>query len=112
MLRHPSESPLWRTVDGKFPEFGSDDKNLRLGLCADGMNSYRNLSCNHSTWPVLLSIYNLPPWLCMKRKYIMLTLLISGPKEPGNNIDVYLQPLIEDLKLLWDEGVTLFDSYS
>ncbi|KAL8118864.1 hypothetical protein AgCh_016379 [Apium graveolens] len=40
----------------------------------------------------------------MKRKYIMLTLLIPGPKEAGNNIDVYLQPLIEDLKLLWDQG--------
>ncbi|KAL8117919.1 hypothetical protein AgCh_015706 [Apium graveolens] len=43
----------------------------------------------------------------MKRKYIMLTLLILGPKEAGNNIDVYLQPLIEDLKLLWDQGYTI-----
>ncbi|KAL8157781.1 hypothetical protein AgCh_002474 [Apium graveolens] len=43
----------------------------------------------------------------MKRKYIMLTLLIPGPKEAGNNIDVYLQPLIEDLKLLWDQGYTI-----
>ncbi|XP_074342221.1 uncharacterized protein LOC141679687 [Apium graveolens] len=112
MLRHPSDSPQWRTIDGKFPEFGYDARNLRLELCADGMNPYRTLSCNHNTWPVLLSIYNLPPWLCMKRKYIMLALLISGPKEPGNNIDVYLQPLIEDLNLLWDKGVTVFDSYS
>ncbi|XP_074356133.1 uncharacterized protein LOC141695821 [Apium graveolens] len=112
MLRHPSDSPQWRTIDGKFPEFGSNARNLRLGLCADGMNPYRTLSYNHSTWPVLLSIYNLPPWLCMKWKYIMLVLLVSGPKEPGNNIDVYLQPLIEDLNLMWDKGVTVFDSYS
>ncbi|KAL6522455.1 hypothetical protein OROMI_031610 [Orobanche minor] len=41
----------------------------------------------------------------MKRKHMMLTLLISGPTQPGNNIDVYLQPLIDDLKLLW-EGVS------
>ncbi|XP_074314047.1 uncharacterized protein LOC141649251 [Silene latifolia] len=27
------------------------------------------------------------------------------PKQPGNDIDVYLEPLIDDLKLLWDEGV-------
>ncbi|XP_074322821.1 uncharacterized protein LOC141659793 [Apium graveolens] len=27
--------------------------------------------------------------------------------EAGNNIDVYLQPLIEDLKLLWDQGYTI-----
>ncbi|XP_074374712.1 uncharacterized protein LOC141715129 [Apium graveolens] len=76
------------------------------------MNPYRTLSSTHSTWPVLLTIYNLPPWLCMKRKYIMLTLLIPGPKEAGNNIDVYLQPLIEDLKLLWDQGEKMYDAYS
>ncbi|XP_024196093.1 uncharacterized protein LOC112199289 [Rosa chinensis] len=40
----------------------------------------------------------------MKRKHMMLTLLISGPRQPGNDIDVYLEPLIDDLKLLW-EGV-------
>ena len=34
----------------------------------------------------------------MKRKYIMMTLLISGSKQPGNDIDVYLAPLIDDLK--------------
>ena len=100
MLRHPSDSPQWRTIDGKFPEFGADVRNLRLGLSADGMNPYRTLSYNHSTWPFLLRIYNLPPWLCMKRKYMMLAFLISRPKEPGNNIDVYLQPLIQRSKII------------
>ncbi|KAL6179863.1 hypothetical protein ACLB2K_046534 [Fragaria x ananassa] len=33
------------------------------------------------------------------------------PKQPGNDIDVYLQPLIYDLKLLWD-GVDMYDAYS
>jgi len=31
--------------------------------------------------------------------------MISGSKQPGNDIDVYLSPLIEDLKLMWDQGV-------
>ncbi|XP_074361820.1 uncharacterized protein LOC141702002 [Apium graveolens] len=65
---------------------------------------------DHSTWPVLLSIYNLPPWLCMKRKYIMLILLISRPNQPGNDIDVYLQPLIEDLQKLW-HGKEVYDAF-
>nr|GEX40679.1 hypothetical protein [Tanacetum cinerariifolium] len=40
----------------------------------------------------------------------MLTLLIPGPKFPGKNIDVYLRPLIEDLKVLWDrKGVETLD---
>ena len=45
----------------------------------------------------------------MKRKFVMLTMLISGPKQPGNDIDVYLAPLIEDLKMFWEEGVECFD---
>nr|AAM92285.1 putative transposon protein [Oryza sativa Japonica Group] len=33
-----------------------------------------------------------------------------GPKQPGNDIDVYLRPLVEDLKLLWKkEGVPMWD---
>jgi len=35
----------------------------------------------------------------MKRKYMMLSMMISGLKHPGNN--VYLSPLIEYLKLMW-----------
>ncbi|CAM8982817.1 unnamed protein product [Rhodiola kirilowii] len=46
----------------------------------------------------------------MKRRYMILSLLISGPKQPGNDIDVYLAPLIDDLKLLWNEGVRTFDA--
>nr|GEX07497.1 hypothetical protein [Tanacetum cinerariifolium] len=45
--------------------------------------------------------YNLPPWLCMKESSFMLTLLIHGPKSPSKDIDVYLRPLIDDLKVLW-----------
>nr|ABA95952.1 transposon protein, putative, CACTA, En/Spm sub-class [Oryza sativa Japonica Group] len=34
----------------------------------------------------------------------------DGPKQPGNDIDVYLKPLVEDLKLLWKkEGVPVWD---
>ncbi|XP_040384294.1 uncharacterized protein LOC121056698 [Oryza brachyantha] len=33
-----------------------------------------------------------------------------GPKSPGNNIDVYLQPLIDELKDLWENGVETWDA--
>ena len=32
-------------------------------------------------------------------------------KQPGNDIDVYLSPLIEDLKQLWDTGVEVYDRH-
>ena len=108
-LRHVADSPQWRKINNKYEEFGGEIRNMRFGLCLDGINPFGNMSSKHSTWPVLLSIYNLPPWLCMKRKYIMMSLLIEGPKQPGNDIDVYLAPLIDDLKTLWGKGVNVYE---
>ncbi|RDY04194.1 hypothetical protein CR513_12124, partial [Mucuna pruriens] len=50
-------------------------RNYRIGLAIDGMNLYGNLSSKHSSWLVMLVIYNLPPWLCMKHKYIIVCYL-------------------------------------
>jgi len=111
LLRHAADSPQWKKINSLYPEFGRDPRNLRLGLATDGMNPYANLSSKHSSWSVLLIIYNLSYWLCMKRKYMMLSMMISGPRQLGNDINVYLGPLIEDLRLLWDEGVEVFDPY-
>ncbi|KAL4018173.1 hypothetical protein IC575_021763 [Cucumis melo] len=46
----------------------------------------------------------------MKRKFMMLSMLISGPRQPGDDIGTYLAPLIEDLKLLWESGVECYDA--
>ena len=76
------------------------------------MNPFREQSSSHSTWLVTLCIYNLPSWLCMKRKFIMTPVLIQGPRQPGNNIDVYLRPLVEELLLLWNRlGVCVWDEH-
>lgn len=110
-LRHPVDAPQWRLVDEKWPDFAKEHRNLRLALSADGINPHSLMNSRYSCWPVLLITYNLPPWLCTKRKFIMLTLLISGPKQPGNDIDVYLSPLIDDLKELWVSGILAYDAY-
>ncbi|MBS2634171.1 hypothetical protein KFY46_25930 [Salmonella enterica subsp. enterica serovar 1,4,[5],12:i:-] len=39
----------------------------------------------------------------------MMPVLIPGPNQTGNDIDVYLRPLVDDLLLLWNEGVTMWD---
>ena len=45
----------------------------------------------------------------MKKPFSFLTLLIPGPKAPGNEIDVYLRPLVDELKELWENGVPTHD---
>jgi len=37
-------------------------------------------------------------------------MLISGPRQPGDDIGTYLEPLIVDLKLLWKSGFECYDA--
>jgi len=42
---------------------------------------------------------------------MMLSMMVSGPRQHENDIGIYLSPLIEDLRLLWDEGIEVFYAY-
>ncbi|KAG7572504.1 Transposon En/Spm-like [Arabidopsis suecica] len=59
--------------------------------------------------PVILTPYNLPPDICMNSEYLFLTILNLGPNHPRASLDVFLQPLIEELKELWQNGVEAYD---
>ncbi|XP_048502914.2 uncharacterized protein LOC104883277 [Beta vulgaris subsp. vulgaris] len=109
-MSHPADSPAWKFIDKEYTSFASDPRNVRLGLACDGFQPFDNST--HSIWPVVLIPYNLPPWLCMKPHSFLLSLLIPGPTSPGRSIDVYLQPLIEELKELWEIGVETYDAHS
>jgi hypothetical protein len=72
-------------------DFSNDPRNIRFGLGTDGMDPFGEMRYPHSTWPIIMCIYNLPPWLCHKRKYLLLTTLISGPKQAG--IDMFFRTI-------------------
>ncbi|KAG7559517.1 Transposase-associated domain [Arabidopsis thaliana x Arabidopsis arenosa] len=74
----------------------------------DGFNPF-GMSKNHSLWPVILTPYNLPPDMCMKSEYLFLTILNSGPNHPRASLDVFFQPLIDELQDLWHNGVEAYD---
>ena len=109
VLRHPSDAQQWKDFDAKYQEFHEDLRNIRFALSTDGMKPFGYRTFTHSSWPVILFIYNLPTWLCQKRKYLLLTIIISGPKAPGIDIDVFLEPLIQEIKTLWKHGVEMWD---
>jgi hypothetical protein len=108
-MHHPTDSRAWKHVDNLYPEFVSDPCNVWLGLASDGFNPFGMLNVTYTTWPVILMPYNLPPWLCLKQSFWMMSMLISGPKSPGQNIDVYLQPLIDELYDLWVNSIETWD---
>ncbi|XP_010679716.2 uncharacterized protein LOC104895019 [Beta vulgaris subsp. vulgaris] len=111
VLGHPADSEAWKNFDSRYPEFGKESRNVRLGLASDGFNPFGMMSSTHSCWPIVLVPYNLPPWLCLKKSFLILSTLIPGPTSPGNKIDVYMQPLIEELLELWNVGSETYDAF-
>ena len=97
-MRHPADGEAWQKFNEIHPDFAAEVRNVRLGLSCDGFNPFKHMHTNHSVWPVFIHVYNLPPWMCMKKSFAILTVLIPGPMEVGNDIDIYLQPLISELK--------------
>jgi hypothetical protein len=110
-IAHPSDGSQWQEFDDKHKDFSEDPRNVRFGLSTDGMNPFNERSSDHSTWPVILTMYNIPTWLCQKRKYLFLTILVSGPKQPGIDIDVFLEPLMQEMERLWRYGEDMYDAY-
>ncbi|XP_057461897.1 uncharacterized protein LOC130752117 [Actinidia eriantha] len=109
--RHPAQSDEWKDFDVKHPEFALEPRNVRLGLAVDGFNPFGNMSNSYSMWPVILVPYNLPPWLAMKDSFFMLTLLVPGEKQPGIDIDVYMRPMVDELKELWQTGALTYNAF-
>ena len=117
-MRHTADSPQWNFVNTELePEagndmFGRDPRDIHLGLALDGMNPYSEKRSTQSLTPVIAFNYNLPPWMVTKKYFVMLCLLIPTKVSlTGLNIDVFMQPLVDELQLLWSRtGVLTRDA--
>ena len=75
------------------------------------MNPFDERMSDHNTWPVILTMYNIQTWLCQKRKYLLLTILIYNPKQSGIDIDMFLEPLMQEMEKLWRHGEPIYDAF-
>ena len=111
LIRHVVDSLQWKWVDEHLGTFGTEDRNIRLGLATDGVNPYGVKRSTWSTWPVCLLNYNVPSWLTMKKHFIMLSMIIPGKESVTcETFDVFIEPLIEELNELWETGVWTKDA--
>ncbi|GAA0151982.1 hypothetical protein LIER_37397 [Lithospermum erythrorhizon] len=108
-MTHPSHSGTWHHFNDLYPDFASQSRNVRIGLYTDGFNPFGQFGRNYSCWPVIVCVYNLSPGLCMKYPYIFLSPIVPGPKSPERDLDVFLRPLIDELTLLWNDGIVTYD---
>ena len=89
-------------IEDTWPEkFKDEVRSLRLSIAMDGVNPYSLQNTNYYVWPVVVINKNIPPWLSVKNEHIMLALIVPG-RIQVKNMDVYLQPLVDELKELWD----------
>ncbi len=78
LVRHVADSKAWMHINNNWPDFVADPRNIIFGLATNGFNPFSKKTCIWSTWPVMLLVYNLPPWMATKRFFMLLALLIPG----------------------------------
>jgi Transposase family tnp2 len=83
-----------------------DRRDIALQMSLDGVQ-LTNLG-HHEVTPVILINLNLPPEERVKVDNILASMIIPGPQKP-KDLDTFLQPLVEELKLL-DRGVEAYDA--
>jgi len=96
VMVHPSNGEAWKHFNSVHPYFSVESRNVRLGLCTDGFNQFASFATLYSYWPVILTVYNLPPGMCMRPEFMFLSMVIPSPSSPRRNIDVCLRPLIDE----------------
>jgi hypothetical protein len=97
-VRHVPNNKAWQHIDNTWHDFATEPRNVGLGLAIDGVNPFGDKNNAWSTWPVLLLIYNLPPWLVTKKFFMLLSIIILGLESVKSaNFDVLITPLIEEL---------------
>jgi hypothetical protein len=98
-------------VEACWPYFTMEPHNVRLGLATDGVNPFGVQRSNWSIWLVVMLNYNILPWLTTKKHFVTLSLIIPRPWFiMGEHFDVYLEFLLDELKMLWEVGIDLRDA--
>ena len=66
IMRHPADSKAWKHFDELHQKFGSEPRNVRLGLISDGFQPFSNSVTPYSIWPVILIPYIVASSNCMQ----------------------------------------------
>jgi hypothetical protein len=110
IMSHTTDTEAWEALDCFDLEFARDPRSIHLSLSTDGFQPHTDASSLYSCWPVFVMPYNVPPNKCLKQCFVFLALVILGPKEPREQMDIFLHSLMEEMKELW-QGVDAYDNH-
>lgn len=98
------DGQVWKDfmyIDGE--PFLAVPNNYSFMLNIDWFQPYKHSL--YSVGVMYMVIMNLPRELRFKEENVLLVGVIPGPNEPKLNINSYLQPLVTELNILWEDGI-------
>ena len=99
-----TDEPAWKYVDDIWEKIKEGPRNLWLGLSANGINWHSSLSITTVVgWLLLLFIIFLLHWLWKEDSQCW--------HYWHRDIDMFLAPLTDDLKFLWNGVPNCYDNY-
>jgi hypothetical protein len=105
---HASDGEAWKHFDAIHREKVEEARNVHVVLATDVFNPYGMSTSPYTCWPVFVIPINPPPLdVCLQRQNIFMSFIIPG--HLGNKMDVYMEPLIDELVRAWEEGVWTYD---
>jgi hypothetical protein len=72
-------------------------RSVTVAISTDGFNPFGMCVVVYSCWPMLVIPLNLPYGVCMRLYNMFVSMIIPGPKYPGKNVNVDLEPMFDDL---------------
>jgi hypothetical protein len=76
----PIDGLAWKHAREKFSDKMGDKRSLGLVLGMDGVGPFHKtgFAAPYSIWPVVMTTYNMPPFLATKQGYSWLVMLLPG----------------------------------
>jgi len=79
VMVHSFNSEAWKHFNNVHPHFSMEIRNMHLGLYTDKFDTFESFVAPYFGWLVILTVYNLPPEMCMRSEFIVLSTIILNP---------------------------------
>lgn len=104
-IRDLHQTDHWKSLFATGGPLEGDRRNLVLGVGIDGINPFRQRHSQYCVWPVTVHILNLPAEMRYDRSLVC---IIPGPTTAANP-SIYLEPLVAELRVLYEDGIGVTD---
>ena len=98
VMIHSFDDKAWKQFNRERSQSLMEPRNMRHDLFIDEFNPFESFTASYSFWTIILKVHNLYPRMCMRLKFMFLSTIILDSYSSCRNIDVYFQPLINELR--------------